>query len=286
MPSTWKPTRSLFCVLLSEEFGYASWYWYPGMEPRHLVRWFRGVTGAGSGAPFFSKDLPGRLVRVTSMAQFSAQWSSGKWWTAHAHWTDDSYLRSPEGETILPLCDPNFGREDPRERRQAKVIAAVDHAYTRGSSLDSLRAAIAGQELCDVEGLVASRELDLSWWELGTGLGAVLGQWPAMVTVRELNLHYNHLTDADLIALSASPYLAGLTRLHLSDNPITEAGLRALSQAKMPALAALDLAGIPLTAAAATALNRGRLPPCMLRISPTEPDILGRLARFTVSVAP
>ncbi len=287
MPSTWKPTKSLFCVLLSEEFGYASWYWYPGMEPRHLVRWFRGVTGTGSGgAPFFSKDLPGRLARVTSMEQFRAQWTSGKWWIAHAHWADDSYLRSPEGETTLPLCSPRFGGQDPRERRQTQVCEAVGHVCSRASDLDNLRAAIRERSLCEIEGLAATEELDVEWWELGTGLGEALAQWPAMAVLSRLNLHYNHLTDADVVALAASPYLSGIRWLSLSGNPITEVGIIALSKAHLPRLVALDLTGITLTEAAAAALSRGRLPACMLRLGPTPPDIIARLPRFSVGITP
>lgn len=98
-----------FFVLLREEFGYAYYFWVPGMSEEALVAWWRSVPAAEPGkAPLFFRtaNLPGRKIPIDQEA-FGEALRRGGCWYAHVHWDDDSYLNRPDGTLILHQGHPD-----------------------------------------------------------------------------------------------------------------------------------------------------------------------------------
>jgi len=102
-----------FFVLLSEEFGFACYFWVPRMTELALVDWWRSVKAAEPGqAPLFfnTRNLPGKRV-LADMGVFQELQLRGGLWYAHAHWEDDSFLQHPDGTVILHQGHPDFAAQ-------------------------------------------------------------------------------------------------------------------------------------------------------------------------------
>jgi len=92
----------VFFVLLCEEFGFAHWFWIPKLSASALADWWRHVEAAEVGkAPLFfnTRNLPGKRI-LADETLFYELYNTGKYWYAHAHWEDDSYLLSPDKTVI------------------------------------------------------------------------------------------------------------------------------------------------------------------------------------------
>ncbi len=97
-----------FFVLLSEEFGFAFWFWFPRMTHEALQAWWQAVDAVPGRTPLFfdRRNLPGRFVRDDGTL-WGALYTTGWYWYAHAHWEDDSILVRPDGRVILHRGHPS-----------------------------------------------------------------------------------------------------------------------------------------------------------------------------------
>ena len=98
-------------VLLTEEYGYRSWYWSTEMNEDELVGWWESQ----DNKPIISK-LPGEvfelypnsregpdnwfLIRSNGEAFGEISISRGGW-TAHIHDEEDTYLQKPNDKTVM-----------------------------------------------------------------------------------------------------------------------------------------------------------------------------------------
>lgn len=88
-----------FAVLLDEEFGYRYWVWFPKMTSKELEFWWRSLS---SVEPYFfsPKGLPGEVVQVKEENIWPDLIRSKKFYLAHMHDDQDSFLRRPDGTEI------------------------------------------------------------------------------------------------------------------------------------------------------------------------------------------
>ncbi len=90
--------RSEFFVLLVEECGYRSWFWFPHMTAVELERWWRELETV---IPYFRdiESLPGDLVERFREADDALRLRLGpsqEYWQCHVHENCDSYLLRPD----------------------------------------------------------------------------------------------------------------------------------------------------------------------------------------------
>lgn len=143
------------------------------------------------------------------------------------------------------------------------------------SQITSLRFSMVGVELPGIEALLQSpylgrlQDLEISWDELGPGLGKALAQSSVLGQLRSLDIHgnalhsegltplvtnrkcgglkelrigKNHLDATSMLALAASPHFQRLEVLSLSENPIGDEGLTNFCKAAfLPKLVRLEL---------------------------------------------
>ena len=91
-----------FLVLLDEEYGYRSWFWFPSMSVSELEKWWKKLD---SVEPYFMtpKPLPGGLYQASEdeIDLFLALEKSGKYYMAHTHCDDDSFLINLDGKKLF-----------------------------------------------------------------------------------------------------------------------------------------------------------------------------------------
>ena len=95
-------SKSSFVVLLVEEFGYRSWFWFPSMNPSDLEKWWSSLKTV---APYFMTPdpLPGTLCQVLSKQEvelFSKLDKTNKYYSGHIHCDDDSCLIRPDDSKV------------------------------------------------------------------------------------------------------------------------------------------------------------------------------------------
>ncbi|MCB9670052.1 MAG: hypothetical protein H6734_11310 [Alphaproteobacteria bacterium] len=199
-------------MLVVEELGYGHWRWTPGMERRDLLAWFRGVDPAdGPRDRLMAMDLPGHLERVDADEAFQAAWGSDACWKAHVHTLGDSWVRPPGGPTVRPLLDPEEQDRlwDEAHDRLEATWAEVELQGTLEGVREVLDRALA-------DGVRVPRgapriELDLTWRQIGPGLGRVLAESPLVRGLACLDVTGNVLLPEDVAALER----LGLRRLTL-----------------------------------------------------------------------
>lgn len=229
--------RERFVVLLSEEFGFASYWWWPALGPAELEGWWRAIrNGSGSGgAPYFfgpgGWPWPKRRVQgAEEAARWQAQWTSGVFYTAHAHWDDDSWLRAPDGRTILHDEHP-----DRVARAREEAVEAVAGLFSAPIvSGDALRVLVARAE-------AVLRQHEVGWAEVAAqqrvrlcvagvaGAGALLAGWGGLCMVEELDVSGCGLVDAQVVAMWAQLEVCNV--LYMNENPaLSMAALRPLRE--------------------------------------------------------
>ncbi|MDM8549132.1 hypothetical protein QUF72_03605 [Desulfobacterales bacterium HSG2] len=91
-----------FVVLLSEEYGYRDWLWFPKMTPGELEEWWENLE---SVFPYFMtpEPLPGDVIEANdNLGNIYYELSgAGTHYSAHIHCDDDSFLMRPNGEKIF-----------------------------------------------------------------------------------------------------------------------------------------------------------------------------------------
>ncbi|WP_194867073.1 hypothetical protein [Pseudoalteromonas sp. PPB1] len=83
-----------FLILLEEEYGYKHWFWYPEMEPRILIQWWKALKTV---EPYFMtpEPLPGSVVFAEDMDHWYSLEMTGQYYEAHIHCDDDSWIKIP-----------------------------------------------------------------------------------------------------------------------------------------------------------------------------------------------
>jgi len=91
-----------FLVLLEEEYGYRHWFWFPEMEPEILIRWWKSLKTVD---PYFMtpEPLPGSVIYAEDMEYWYSLDKSGKYFSAHTHCDDDSWLKIPNKDYVYHL---------------------------------------------------------------------------------------------------------------------------------------------------------------------------------------
>ena len=89
-------------VLLCEEYGYRSWFWFPDMNFRELILWWENLETV---SPYFMtpEPLPGTLKQIQEEDEFDLFHElkeKKEYFTAHIHCDDDSILITPDGKKI------------------------------------------------------------------------------------------------------------------------------------------------------------------------------------------
>lgn len=86
-------------VLLEEEYGFRCWYWYPNMSYDALIDWWLNLESVD---PYFMtpEPLPGDVVLVNDMDEWLSLSRSKKYFSAHMHCDDDSWLKPPSGQYL------------------------------------------------------------------------------------------------------------------------------------------------------------------------------------------
>jgi len=88
-------------VLLTEEYGYRLWFWFPKMSENELVQWWKALESVD---PYFMtpEPLPGDVLQVTEETDelFYQLKNENKYYRAYIHCDDDSVLKSPRGKSI------------------------------------------------------------------------------------------------------------------------------------------------------------------------------------------
>ena len=90
-----------FLILLTEEYGYREWFWFPNMNEEKLLEWWKELESVD---PYFMtpEPLEGWLVEMNEeLADLYSQLRNSKQYiTAHFHCNDDSYIKLPNGEIV------------------------------------------------------------------------------------------------------------------------------------------------------------------------------------------
>ena len=95
--------KTKFLVLVNEEYGYRSWFWFPQMSPESLESWWLKLETV---EPYFMtpEPLPGIIFQVHDDDEwdlYSKLEASSKYFTAHIHCNDDSILIKPDKTKIF-----------------------------------------------------------------------------------------------------------------------------------------------------------------------------------------
>ncbi len=99
--------------------------------------------------------------------------------------------------------------------------------------------------------------LDLAYLNLGSELGPILADTPALSALTTLDLRHNGLDDAALVALAGTRHITSLTTLRLQRNAIGPRGAEALADAELLRhVTTLDLRDNPIGPEGARALAR------------------------------
>ena len=89
-------------VLLSEEYGYRRWFWFPKMDSLQLKKWWKNLLTVD---PYFMtpEPLPGDVIRVETewYSTFNKLRDEGGQFLAHTHCDDDSFLIQPDGVRVF-----------------------------------------------------------------------------------------------------------------------------------------------------------------------------------------
>ena len=230
--------REPLVVLLEEEFGFACYWWWPALSPAELEAWWRAIrNGSGArGAPYFfgpgGWPWPKRRAQTEAeRARWMAQYQSGVFYTAHAHWDDDSWLRTPCGRTIVHDEHPD------------RLTLACDEAA------DALARLLTGDPIASPHALrvlmtradEVVRRHQLAWADVAplmsaplrvaglAGAGALLAGWEGLRVVEELDVEGCGLEDAQVVAMW--PHLSQCQTVFLDKNPaLSMAALRPLRE--------------------------------------------------------
>jgi len=105
--------RDNVTVFVKEEYGYRYWTWESGMSAGALVAWWKALPSV-SEYFFTPEGLPGKMTLI-SLDMEEAEEADDIWaafehkvkeekekcngWKVHVHLDDDSWLKTPDGET-------------------------------------------------------------------------------------------------------------------------------------------------------------------------------------------
>jgi hypothetical protein len=88
------------CVMLSEEYGYRYWFWFPGMTIGQLKMYWISLKPSEAYNDI-TKHLAGELIEATEdLLELFEQLDTASNLQAHLHWDDDSWLVVP-GEKVV-----------------------------------------------------------------------------------------------------------------------------------------------------------------------------------------
>jgi len=85
-----------FVVLVDEEYGWKSWFWFPIMNEKELVTWWKNLA-------FVGKPLVGEVIEVNDESKelFREKWKNNNFFMMHIHVDDDSYLKTADGKMVF-----------------------------------------------------------------------------------------------------------------------------------------------------------------------------------------
>ena len=88
--------KNEFLVLLDEEYGWKEWFWFPPMNEKELINWWKNLE-------FVGKPLEGELIEVNDENSnfFHKLWKDNSFYMLHIHVDDDSYLKKPNAEGYI-----------------------------------------------------------------------------------------------------------------------------------------------------------------------------------------
>jgi len=101
-PEIEKRYKKDFLILLTEEYGYRRWFWFPNISSDELILWW---TQLESVKPYFMTPEPllGDLYKAENEDEyelFIKLEESSIYYTAHIHCDDDSILIKPDKTKI------------------------------------------------------------------------------------------------------------------------------------------------------------------------------------------
>ena len=90
-----------FLVLLTEEYGYRLWFWFPNISEEKLLEWWKELESVD---PYFMtpEPLDGWLIQATDELcdVYIELDKKGEYISAHFHCDDDSYIKLINGEIV------------------------------------------------------------------------------------------------------------------------------------------------------------------------------------------
>ncbi len=90
-------------ILLKEEYGYRSWFWFPGIESEQLESLWKSNKYRTDEFINF-EDLPGDLIEILDESELMRSYekldSNNTEYRAHMHMACDSFLQRPNGTKI------------------------------------------------------------------------------------------------------------------------------------------------------------------------------------------
>ena len=88
-----KKMKNEFLVLVDEEYGWKEWFWFPTMDEKELVNWWKNLE-------FVGRPLEGEVIEVDdeSSSFFHQLWKEDSFFQLHIHDDADSHLKQPKGE--------------------------------------------------------------------------------------------------------------------------------------------------------------------------------------------
>jgi hypothetical protein len=94
-------TETDFLILLTEEYGFREWFWFPNMSEKELLEWWKELESVD---PYFMtpEPLEGWLIEMSEelAGLYSELQKSKRCITAHFHCDDDSYIKLVNGEIV------------------------------------------------------------------------------------------------------------------------------------------------------------------------------------------
>ncbi|HCN30891.1 MAG TPA: hypothetical protein DIT64_19655 [Verrucomicrobiales bacterium] len=94
-------------ILISEEYGYRSWWWWPDRPMAEIICWWKDLPTVEQWS-LSGPVLPGSTIEVAEdeSAAFHQKWMDHLHIRLHLHEDDDSVLHLPGGETVLHQGHP------------------------------------------------------------------------------------------------------------------------------------------------------------------------------------
>jgi DNA ligase D-like protein (predicted 3'-phosphoesterase) len=86
-------------ILISEEYGYREWFWFPQMSASKVEFWWQTQERINDSTIW--TDLPGEVIGDEYQELWGKLKRSGRYYNAHMHTDEDSFLQRPDGKAII-----------------------------------------------------------------------------------------------------------------------------------------------------------------------------------------